>query len=159
MKTSVELQAPFLYMIIWLIIAVIFIAAVVFMQVYFRKKLGERLKTEKKIKIKKISETTLEGKKQKYITELMCIETDFVKQKIDKREAYQRLSMCIRMFVFEVTGIKVQKYTLSEITRVNIPQLTQLVKEYYEPEFARETRADIMASLMRTRSMITGWRK
>ena len=46
MKTSVELQDPFHYMIIWLIIAVVFIGLVVFSQIYFRKKLGDRLKRE-----------------------------------------------------------------------------------------------------------------
>ena len=63
------------------------------------------------------------------------------------------------MFVFEVTGIKVQHYTLTEIRRVNIPQLTNLVREYYEPEFARETRADVRASIFRTRSLIESWRR
>ena len=37
MKTSVELQDPFSYMIIWIILAVLFIAAVIFAQLYFRK--------------------------------------------------------------------------------------------------------------------------
>ena len=67
--------------------------------------------------------------------------------------------MTIRMFVYEVTGIKVQKYTLTEIRRVNIPQLTNLVREYYEPEFAREARADVKTSLYRTRMLIESWRK
>ena len=159
MKTTVELQDPFNYLIIWVIIAVLFIGAVIFAQIYFRKKLGDRLKREKKLRIKRITEATLEGKKKKYIGELIFIESDLMQNKINIRQAYQRISLTIRMFVYEVTGIKVQKYTLSEIRRVNIPQLTQLVREYYEPEFARETRADIRASLLKTRKLIEGWRK
>ncbi|SEQ70694.1 hypothetical protein SAMN02910369_02283 [Lachnospiraceae bacterium NE2001] len=159
MKTSVELQPPFAYMIIWIILSVVVIAAVIFAQVYLRKKLGERLKKEKKLKMKRISEATLEGKKKKYLAELSYIETDLVNNKITIRESYQKISHTIRMFVFEVTGIKVQHYTLTEIRRVNIPQLTNLVREYYEPEFARETRADVRASIFRTRALIEGWRK
>ncbi len=159
MKTSVELQDPFNYLILWIILAVLFIAGVVAAQIILRKKLGDRLKREKVLKMKKISEATLEGKKKKYIGELVYIESDLSQGKINIRQAYQRISMAIRMFVYEVTGIKVQKYTLSEIRRVNIPQLTNLVREYYEPEFARVTRADVRQSLAKTRSLIEGWRK
>ena len=159
MKTSVELQAPFNYLILWIIIAVLFIGGVIFAQIFLRKKLGDRLKREKKLRLKKIAEATLEGKKKKYIGELLYIESDLQQNRITVRQAYQRISMTIRMFVFEVTGIKVQKYTLSEIRKVNIPQLTNLVREYYEPEFARETRADIRASLLKTRRLIEAWRK
>lgn len=159
MKTSVELQGPFSYLIIWVILALLFIAATVFFQVFFRKKLGDRIKKEKQIRIKKIAETTLEGLKRKYIGELTCIEMDLRNQNITVRQAYQKMSLCIRMFVFDVTGIKVQRYSLSEIRRVNIPQLTQLVREYYEPEFALESRMDVMSSLGRTRGVIESWRK
>ena len=131
----------------------------IFAQIFLRKKLGDRLKREKKLRLKKIAEATLEGKKKKYIGELLYIESDLKQNRITVRQAYQRISMTIRMFVFEVTGIKVQKYTLSEIRKVNIPQLTNLVREYYEPEFARETRADIRASLLKTRRLIEAWRK
>ena len=159
MKTSVELQGPFSYLIIWVILALLFIVATVFFQVFFRKKLGDRIKKEKQIRIKKIAETTLEGLKRKYIGELTCIEMDLRNQNITVRQAYQKMSLCIRMFVFDVTGIKVQRYSLSEIRRVNIPQLTQLVREYYEPEFALESRMDVMSSLGRTRGVIESWRK
>ena len=159
MKTSVELQDPFSYMLIWLILAVIILAAFVFTQVYFRKKLREELRKAKKIRLKKISEATLEGKKRKYITELEFIEMDLRNNKIDKREAYLRMSKTIRMFVHDVTGINVQKYTLMEIKRVNIPQLTQLVREYYEPEFALRSSADAATSIYRTRNTIIYWRR
>ena len=159
MKTSVELQAPFNYLPLWIILSVLLIAGVIFAQIYLRKKLGDRLKREKQIKLKRISEGTLEGKKKKYLAELSYIETDLVNNRITIRQAYHKISHTIRMFVFEVTGIKVQHYTLTEIRRVNIPQLTNLVREYYEPEFARETRADVRASIFRTRALIEGWRK
>ena len=159
MKTSVELQDPFSYMIIWVILAVFFIAGVIVAQILLRKKLGDRLKREKKIRMKKIAEATLEGKKKKYLGELTYIEADLINNRINIREAYHRISKTIRMFVYEVTGIKVQHYTLSEIRRVNIPQLTSLVMEYYEPEFARETRADVRASIFKTRRLIEGWRR
>ena len=159
METTVELQAPFQYMIIWPILAVILLAAAIFMQVYFRKKLGDRLKKEKQIRLKKITEATLEGKKKKYIGELVYIERDLMNRRITVRQAYQKMSLCIRMFVRNVIGINVERYTLTAIRAVNIPQLTELVKEYYEPEFARETRTDARQSILKTRMLIEGWRK
>ena len=159
MKTTVELQGPFMYLIIWTIIAFIFIAAVVVDQIILRKKLGDRLKRAKQIKIKKISESTLEGKKKKYIGELVCIESDLMNNRITIRTAYHKMSKCIRGFVRDVTGLNVDKYSLSEITSIGIPNLTNLVREYYEPEFARETRSDVKGSIMRTRMTIEGWRK
>ncbi len=159
METTVELQAPFHYLIIWPVLSVLLIAAVIFAQIYFRKKLGDRLKKEKQIRLKRISEATLEGKKKKYIGELVYIERDLMNQRITVRQAYQKMSLTIRFFVKDVTGINVQRYTLSEIRAVNIPQLTNLVREYYEPEFSRETRTDARQSIMKTRMMIEGWRK
>ncbi|SNU08237.1 hypothetical protein SAMN06297422_11677 [Lachnospiraceae bacterium] len=148
-----------MYMIIWPILALLFIALVVAGQIILRKKLGDRLKRAKQIRIKKISEATLEGKKKKYIGELIYIESDLVNNRITIRTAYHKMSRCIRGFVRDVTGLNVDKYTLSEITSVGIPNLTNLVREYYEPEFARETRTDVRGSIMRTRMTIEGWRK
>ena len=159
METTVELQAPFMYLIIWPILAAVFIGLVVFFQIYFRKKLGDRIKVEKQRRLKKISEATLEGKKKKYIGELLYIEYDLRDRKITVRQAYQKMSTCIRGFVRDVTGIKVDKYTLTEIKKIRIPLLTELVREYYEPEFALESRADVISSIRRTRSVIEGWRK
>ena len=128
MRISVELEDPISYMIIWLILGILFVAAVLFLQIFFRKKFGDKLKRPKKIKIKK-----------------------------PKPKTMQEISVCIRGFIFEATGIPVEKYTLSEIRKVNIPALTQLVEEYYEPEFARFTYADVNQSLYKTRKVLELW--
>ena len=73
------------------------------------------------------------------------------------RGGYQDLSGLIRDFVHDATGIKVQNYSLREIQKVGIPGLTALVQEYYEPEFARQSMADIRASMFRTRKAIELW--
>ena len=157
MITSVELQKPFSYMLIWLIMAIIFIAAVIFLQIFFRKKFGDKLKRPKKIKIKKPKPKTLLEIKTKYMGQLDIIEDDLRTRKISIRQAYNQMSKCIREFVFEATGIPVDKYSLLEIRSVGIPALTQLVSEYYEPEFARFTYADINQSIFKTRKVMQLW--
>ena len=48
--------------------------------------------------------------------------------KVNSREAYQKLSTIIRYFVYEVTNIKVQNYTLKEIKKINRPILYELIQ-------------------------------
>ena len=64
--------------------------------------------------------------------------------KLSDRHAYQQLSKVIRHFVFDVTGIKVQNYTLSEIKGLNIPMLYYLIDECYEPEFSKQSGGNIV---------------
>ena len=85
MKTSVELQGPFMYMIIWVIFSVIFIAAVVAAQIILRKKLGDRLKREKQIR-SKLGSSTLEEPRfcvteQTYLPSKCQNETTFTRNK------------------------------------------------------------------------------
>ena len=51
------------------------------------------------------------------------------------------------------------KYSLSEIKQTELSALSDLIEEYYEPEFARETRTDARQSILKTRMLIEGWRK
>ena len=157
MKTSVELQDTFSYMAIWIILALVLLAAVIFLQIFFRKKFGDRLKKPKKIKLKKAKGKSLAEIKYKYLGEMGKIENELRSGRITIRKAYNMMSTCIRGFVFEATGIPVDKYTLSEIRQVGIPALTQLVEEYYEPEFARFTYADINQSLFKTKKVLELW--
>ncbi len=157
MKTSVELQDTFSYMPIWLILVFVFVAVVLFLQIFFRVKLGDKLKWPKKIRVKKPSPKTLGEIKLKYLGDMNSIEDDLRSGKITIRKAYNRMSACIRGFTFEATGIPVDKYTLAEIKKVGIPALTQLVSEYYEPEFARFTYADINQSIYKTRKVLELW--
>jgi hypothetical protein len=157
MRISVELEDPISYMVIWLILGILFVAAVLFLQIFFRKKFGDKLKRPKKIKIKKPKPKTMQEIRSNYLGKLGAIEGKLRGGQISIRQAYQEMSACIRGFIFEATGIPVEKYTLSEIRKVNIPALTQLVEEYYEPEFARFTYADVNQSLYKTRKVLELW--
>ena len=95
--------------------------------------------------------------RRKYIAELDVIGMDFENGRLDIRHAYQKMSMCIRKFVHEMTDIKVQNYTLRDIGTLGIPDLYSLVAEYYAPEFARRSEGDVRNSLARTRSAIERW--
>lgn len=157
MQTSVELQEPISYMSLWLIIAIVLAVLIIFTQVFFRILFKGRLKRPKKLKVKKPKPKTLEEIRRKYLSRLYVIENDIAGGKYTVRQGYQQLSECVRGFVFEATGIPVDKCSLSEIRTLKMPVLTGLVTEYYEPEFARFTVADIRKSLFKTRKAIETW--
>ncbi len=159
MQTSVELQDPMKYYLFWLILAIVAVAAVFFIQFFFRILLREQLrkKKEKKPKVRPPKKKPLPVLKWEYLQKLEFLERGVMSGSMTQRTAYQELSMLIRTFVGEATGIKVQNYSLQEIRRVGIPGLTALVQEYYEPEFARQSMADIRASMFRTRKAIELW--
>ncbi|MBR3211418.1 MAG: hypothetical protein IKF71_05740 [Bacilli bacterium] len=96
--------------------------------------------------------------KNRYTAQINLLEQNFQNQIISKRDAYIELSRLIRNFIFEVTQIKVQNYSLQEIKRVGIPSLSFLVEEYYHPEFAKESSTQINGSIERTRELIEKWK-
>ena len=99
--------------------------------------------------------------KRTYVSRLDDIINDYRNRRIDNRKVYIRLSKLIRGFAFEMTGVKLQNCTLDEISRMNMPQLYNLVYEYYDPEFARHSRGHspmvIDNVLTKTRMVIDRW--
>ncbi len=157
MKTSVELQEPFRYMPVWLIIAIACVLVCIFLQVFFRLRYKGMLRKEKELKVVKPRPEALVNKKRRYLRELDRLEQNVASGRISVRDGFQRMSVVIRLFVYEATRIRVQDYTLSEIRTLNMPALTQLVAEYYEPEFAEYSVTDIRQSLYKTRRVIEAW--
>ena len=151
MQVSVSLQDPFSYSIFLIIILIVLVLIGI---VYFWTR-----KKEKVIEIKPIEDKEIDINhiKQKYIKKLNMIEGKINNNKISIRKAYQSFSVIIRYFVYELTGIKVQNYTLEEIEKLNMPILYELIKEYYEPEFSEKSLGNIKVSLEKTRKVIEKW--
>ena len=96
--------------------------------------------------------------KTKYLNLLRKLDAQFSDGSVDLRTAYQKISLIIRNFVFEATGIKVQNYTLEDIRAAKLTSLEGLVEEYYSPEFARMSEGDFRASMNKTRKVIEQWK-
>ena len=75
MVTSVELQEPMSYYLFWLILAIVAVAAVFFIQIFFRVILREQLKRHKEIGIvmRRILSNGLEEKTKEILTKLYLI--------------------------------------------------------------------------------------
>lgn len=103
------------------------------------------------------SENKVRAAKEKYNRLLMDLEARYEMGKVNEKEAYQELSKYIRHFVHDVTGIKVQNYTLEDIGRLNMPMLYYLIAECYAPEFSADASGNLGESIRKAREVIYGW--
>lgn len=155
MQSSIDLRAPFSYNIIPIIIGIIFI---IIISIYFFVK--NKSKNEKIIGIdkrKELGELNIKEIKKKYINKLDKLKLSVENENIGLREGYQTLSSIIRYFVYDVTNIKVQNYTLEEVRKLDIKYLPELMEEYYRPEFAKESLGNIQNSINNAKGVIEKW--
>lgn len=158
MQTSINLQEPFAYSIIPVIIIICLTFIETCYLIYLRKKKNKSKIDE--IKVKVIPEKNIKNIpiiKEKYLKQLDNIEYKYANNIIELRKAYQMISENIRLFVFEITDITTQNYSLAEIQKLNIPILYELIKEYYEPEFASKSVGDFKSSINKARRVINEW--
>lgn len=159
MRTTINLQEPFTYSFIPLIITFLLIIGFT-IYIILSKKVKEKVKGKIE-EVKVIPERNIKNMpviKNKYLQQLNDIEDKYINKKIELRKAYQLISEAIRLFVFEVTDITTQNYSLTEIKKINIPVLYELIEEYYEPEFASKTIGDFNSSINKARRVINEWK-
>lgn len=156
MQTSVELQTPFSYSLVY--ICIVFIITSIFtIYIIIKRCNNKEIKKSVHDANNKLELNEVLNIKNKYLKKIDVIKNNVENKKITNRKAYQSISNIIRHFVYEVTAIRVQKYTLSEIEKLDMPMLYELVSEYYEPEFSKNSVGDIKSSIDKTRKVIEKW--
>ncbi len=95
--------------------------------------------------------------KKLYLNQLNELLNSINNHSLTNRKAYQELSKIIRKFIYEMTSIQVQNYTLTDIEKINMPILSELVREYYDPEFSKISGGNIIHSIEKTRKVIESW--
>lgn len=155
MQTSVNLQPPFSYSIYPIIL--ICLCMILFTIYLLIKRNKQKKRVEDKIKVEEIKNVDINEIKRKYLEELDVIESQLNTNMIHIRIAYQDISRIIRHFVYEVTNIHVQNYSLKEIKDLDMPMLYELMQEYYVPEFSKYSYGNVKDSLQKTRKVIEKW--
>lgn len=122
MQTSINLQELFSYSIIPLIlIIIIFILETIYLICIKVRKQNLVVKKQEEIRvIPERNSKDIPVIKNKYLKQLDEIEIKYKNNVIEIREVYQLISEAIRMFVFEVTDITTQNYSLKEIKKLSI---------------------------------------
>lgn len=95
--------------------------------------------------------------KSRYMTVCDTILRDLQTGLIDDRKAAQALSMVVRDFVNEMTGINVRNYTLTEIKTLHMPELEELISTIYAPEFAKDKKWNSKKTIEKTKRIISKW--
>lgn len=163
METTVTLQKVFEYS-WWVVVVAAVIAAIAAVLVIYSIvvfiKANRKPKTSGAPKVRNLPPQFLYVVKGKYVNELQKLLGKYSQNRIGKREAYQKLSVIIRKFVHEATGINVENYTAKEVKALGIRNLDQLMEEYYVPEFAEDERAeekDFVSSCNTAAGVIKSW--
>lgn len=160
MKTTVEFQPLFSYAswpiaIVWILFMAVF-AVTLYLFLVNKRKVKD-IAAVKPIP-KPIKAPARPGEiKQKYLNKLAIIHSNVLEKTISVRESYEQMSMCIRQFVYEMTGIKVTNYTLEDVKQANMTQLAAIMEEYYAQQFVYETLGDSLASIEKTKRIIEKW--
>ena len=150
MQLNINLNDPFYYAIYPLIIVILLFVITIIVLLCFNIKCKKRDKQT--ITITK----DINSIKEKYLKELDNLSNNI--NSLSKRKIYNKLSIIIRKFILEITNIDVLKYSLNEIKSININSLTELVTEYYEPEFSKESNANPITSINKTKEVISKWK-
>ena len=151
MQIDTELREMFSYSIILIIPLLLLIILLLIIILHKKKDI-------KNVKIIQPSSKNLIDIKSKYLYNIQILIVDLNTNKISERIAYQSLSRLIRNFIYEVTNIKVQYYTLEDIKKINMPILSKLVEEYYNPEFERVSKGNVLESIDKTKKVIENWK-
>ncbi len=164
METTVTLQPPFEYalwvLIVGVVITIAAIALLILAVVWIKKKSTVIASNSNAPVYRQAVPSVVIDAKRRYCMQIQEVLNNYEQNNITKREGYQRLSLIIRGFVHETTGINVENCTLIEIKRLGIPQLNELIQEYYIPEFAETDRSGsvkLEGSCNRAMGVIKAW--
>lgn len=164
MVTSVKLQMPFEYSwwvsvitILILLLGLIGVNYVFFWLYRNVQKASASMPAAHKIIM---TPEVLRRVKEQYTLRVQSVMDRYSSGALSKRDGYQELSLVIRGFVHEVTGINVENFTAKEVKAMGIRRLDVLMEEYYVPEFAEDERSrekDLMASCNVAMGVIKAW--
>lgn len=93
----------------------------------------------------------------RYLKLIDTIGTKYKDGGYSERECYEQLSICVREFVKEATGINVTACTLSDIQKLRMPSLEALIREYYFPEFSDKTGFDADRAIEEAKRVVSSW--
>ncbi len=93
----------------------------------------------------------------RYFRKIDALTNQVVNGQIDTRTCYYYLSLFVREFLSEFTGVKVSRCTLNEIQMMNVPALAALINEFYAVEFDRISVGDELQAIEKTKWIIREW--
>ena len=153
MKYSVGLESPFAFSAYWYLVG----AGLILLAVLVRFAAGRILNRAGSSVPALWKKKAISRYRKKYLQRIGEVEAAFGKGEIDTREVCQRMSREVRSFVHAVTGWRTDTMVYLELTRLGRPELAELVRQYYEPEFAFYSTADAELAIEKGKELIIKW--
>ena len=154
MNVSYELQEPFTYS--WdlarILIVILVVLIISFVLIMFAPTLYNKFFS------KLFRKTKVPSLKTRYIKKLEKLLYLVNTNSINSKTAYTRLSLYIREFIKKATGINVLSSSKEEIRSLDMPELSELMEEYYPPEFSKNQNGNIIGSIERSIEVIKRWK-
>lgn len=93
----------------------------------------------------------------KYAALIDRIAAQYGQGAIDAREAHQRLSLAVRGFAQEVTGIASERMTLAELRATGMPLVGEAVALFYPAEFGARDASGLGDSVAAAHQVVRTW--
>lgn len=150
---NTTLHPPVGYEPMWVILAVLLIVAVIawFVLVFWLTR-----KREPK-PVLPPPKPDLAALKAKYLQLIADVERTHASGALVARGAHQKLSLLLRFFVFESSGVSAHVMTLSDIKATKLRSLESAIEMLYPAEFSQVSRGDVADAIQKSKELIAQW--
>ena len=95
--------------------------------------------------------------KVKYSSMIDEVEAEHRAGRLTERAVAGRLSLLLRFFVFETSGVDAHVMTLSDLRVARLPAVTGAVEGFYPPAFRQQTDGDADSAVETAREVVRSW--
>jgi hypothetical protein len=95
--------------------------------------------------------------KEKYLGMIDEVAAEHAEGRLGPRELAQRLSLVLRFFAHESTGVVAEVMTLRDLRGADLPSVEGAVAQYYPSSFRRAARHDPDAAIASARQVVATW--
>lgn len=141
--------------IVYLVVGLLLVAAIAAWYVFVVRFSRSRLPVEHRPRpARRPDLATLKAKYSGLIDEVDAERRD---GRLDDRATHSRLSLLLRFFASETSGVDAQVMTLADLQRARLPQIAGAVAQYYPPSFRLDEPGDAAAAVSRAREVVREW--
>lgn len=93
----------------------------------------------------------------RYIHLVDNVEAAYAGGELSTRAAHQKLSLIVRLYAQEASGVPAGVMTLADLTEAKLTRVADTVARYYPTEFAADADGDVAQSAALARQAVTPW--
>lgn len=146
---------PFYFSFIWPIIGIlffIFAISIILVIIYITRK--KPIKTLSNLKPATPQKLDINALRNKYLAFISQTEKRFEAHHIKASAAHQELSIIVRLFYTEVSGLHADVLTLNDLKHTNKHKLAHTIEAYYPPEFNQLEQGSVADAATMARNLI-----